>query len=469
MQAPSAPLTREDRLAPSAYEAEQAVLGSLLIDPAVLEQVRPILEPTSFYRGQHGEIYAAILRLDRDRTPIDLLTLGDELRRVGRLEQVGGPSYLASLMNNTPTAVHATAYARRVAATALARRAIADAGRIAAAGYEDLGDPDALLARISAIVAGIQSSWTGSAGSPIERLGARLLNIIPTDPPPPLLVGRIDPAGHTILYGTGGVGKGTLASSWVVALLMEGRRVLIVDYENHPDEWARRISGIGADASLMEQVLHVSPLTAAWGGKRGALWVQAPDLRQLAIAFRADVLLVDSLVPACGGTDALKPEAAAQYAGGLEYIGLPTLSLAHVTKEHDLRYPFGSVFWHNLARTTWSLKGVGGTVLLSHRKHNNYARLPRQQIEVTWASDGTPQSVWERSHSEALAQRISYLLAGQALTAGQIVELLNDDLDEDDEEVKANSVRVALNRGLKARPPKFAKAGSGSAEKWSNA
>lgn len=471
VQAPSAPMAPEigDRLAPSSIEAEQAVLGSILIDSTVLEQVRPILEPESFYRSQHRDIYAAMLRLDRDRTPIDLLTLGDELRRDNRIDQVGGPAYLAHLMNATPTAVHAVAYARRVAATALARRAIADAGRIAAAGYEDLADPDALLSRIAAIVAGIQSSWTGSAGSPIERLGARLLNVIPTDPPPPLMIGRVDPNGHTILYGTGGVGKGTLASSWVVGLLMEGRRVLIVDYENHPDEWARRINGIGADASLMDQVLHVAPLTAAWGGKRGALWVQAADLRQLSIAFGADVMLVDSLVPACGGTDALKPEAAALYAGGLEYIGLPTLSLAHVTKEHDLRYPFGSVFWHNLARTTWSLKQVGGAVLLAHRKHNNYAKLPRQQIEVTWSSDGTPQSVWERSHSEALAQRISYLLGGQALSATQIVDLLNEELDEDDEVVKANSVRVALNRGLKARPPKFTKTGSGSSEKWSNA
>lgn len=470
-QAPSVAMAAEigDRLAPSSIEAEQGVLGSILIDGTTLERVRPILDVEGFYRPAHREIYSAMLRLDRDRSPIDLLTLGDELRRSGHLEHVGGPSYLTGLMNNTPTAVHAEAYARRVAATALARRAIADAGRIAAAGYEDARDPDELLGRISTIVAGITSSWTGAAGSPIERLGARLLNVIPTDPPPPMLIGRIDPGGHTILYGTGGVGKGTLASSWVVALLMEGRRVLIVDYENHPDEWSRRIAGIGADSSMLEQVLHVSPLTAAWGGKRGALWVQAPDLRQLSIAFGADVMVVDSLIPACGGTDALKPEAAALYAGGLEYIGLPTLSLAHVTKEHDLRYPFGSVFWHNLARTTWSLKAVGGAVLLAHRKHNNYAKLPRQQIEVSWSQDGTPVSVWERSHSEALAQRISHLLIGQALTTTQIVDLLNDDLDEDDEEVKANSVRVALNRGLRARPPKFTKAGTGSGERWSNA
>ena len=458
----------QDRLAPSSIEAEKSVLGSILIDDSSIERIAALVEPQHFYRAQHADIYGAMLALHREATPIDLVTLSDELQRLGRLDAIGGPAYLASLMNAVPTAVHAEAYARTVATKALARRAIESAGRIAAMGYEDSNDPDLLVERLRATVDGLAASWTGSTGSAIERLGARLLTTIPAEQPPDMLIGRLDPLGHTILYGTGGVGKGTLSSSWVVGLLEDQKRILIVDYENHPDEWSRRIHGLGGGA-LMANVLHVAPLTAAWRGKRGSLWVQAADLRQLALAFRADAMVVDSLVPACGGTDALKPEAAAQYAGGLEYIGLPTLSLAHVTKEHDLRYPFGSVFWHNLARTTWSLKQVGGSVLLTHRKHNNYAKLPRQQIEVSWNEAGTPVSVWERSHSEALAQRISYLLGAQQLTAGQIVDLLNEDLDEDEEPAKTNSVRVALSRGLKTKPPKFTKTGSGSSEKWANA
>ena len=67
-----------------------------------------------------------------------------------------------------------------------------------------------------------------------ERLGAHVLSGIPTEPPAPLLIGRLDPEGHTILYGTGGVGKGTLAASWANGLLEDGKRILIVDYENHP-------------------------------------------------------------------------------------------------------------------------------------------------------------------------------------------------------------------------------------------
>jgi hypothetical protein len=465
LEPPELPPTEADRLAPSSIEAEQSVLGSILIDSSVLERVAPLITPASFYKADHGVIFGAMLALQKAGSAIDLVTLGDELRRTRKASQVGGSAYLAHLMNATPTAVNAEHYARIVAMKALARRAIADAGRIAAMGYEDANNPEELLERLKGTVESIASSWTGSAGSPIERLGARALHIIPTDPPPPMLLDRLDPTGHTILYGTGGVGKGTLSASWIVGMLNAEKRILIVDYENHPDEWARRIHGMGA-ADLMERVLHVAPLTAQWKGRRGAIWDQADDLRQLARQFEADHLVIDSIVPACGATDALKPEAASQYAGALEYIGTPALSLAHVTKADDLRYPFGSIFWHNLARTTWSLKADGATVILAHRKHNNYARVAPQKVEVTWDQQGVPVDLWEKSYSEDLTRRISAALVGDPLTVKQLVDRLDEEnTDDDAEPTKADTVSKALRRGAKASPPKFVRDG----DKWSNA
>ena len=95
-------------------------------------------------------------------------------------------------------------------------------------------------------------------------------------------------------------------------------------------------------------------------------------------------MVIDSMVTACAGATRIKPEAVSQYTGALEYIGLPTLSLGHTDKAENLRYPFGSVFWHNLARMTWSMKADGATVVLQHRKHNNYARDPPLKVEVQW-------------------------------------------------------------------------------------
>ena len=80
-----------DKLAPQAVEAEQSVLGSILIDPDAVLKVADFLRPADFYRQQHADIYEAMLGLHGQREPIDLVTLADELARRDRLEPVGGP------------------------------------------------------------------------------------------------------------------------------------------------------------------------------------------------------------------------------------------------------------------------------------------------------------------------------------------------------------------------------------------
>jgi len=282
------------------------------------------------------------------------------------------------------------------------------------------------------------------------RLGARLLADISTAPPPPLLIERLDPEGHSILYGTGGAGKGVETAWWIVRLVRDGATVLILDYENHPGEWARRVSGLGG-ADVLGHVIHVAPLTASWQSRRGPLWEQVTEVRDLALALGATYVVIDSIVPACAGLDPMKPEAAALYAGGLEYIGLPALSLGHVNRADDLRYPFGSVFWHNLARTTWSLKRDGERAILQHRKHNNYAALGRFIVQATWHEDRLGE-VTELDYGVVLADRIDEVLAGEALTVAVIVEKVNAELEEDEEPLKADSVRAALRRGIKATP-----------------
>ena len=117
-----------DKLAPQAVEAEQSVLGSILIDPDAVLKVADFLRPADFYRQQHADIYEAMLGLHGQREPIDLVTLADELARRDRLEPVGGPAYLASLMNAVPTAVHVEHYGRIVERKAVLRNLIGAAG-----------------------------------------------------------------------------------------------------------------------------------------------------------------------------------------------------------------------------------------------------------------------------------------------------------------------------------------------------
>ncbi len=126
-----------DRLPPHSLEAEQSVLGAILIDRETIIEIAEFLQPQDFYRQAHGSIYRSMLDLFERREPVDLVTVSESLERTEDLEQVGGRSYLSQLSNQTPTAVHAVQYARIVERKAVLRNLIGAAGKIAGIGYED--------------------------------------------------------------------------------------------------------------------------------------------------------------------------------------------------------------------------------------------------------------------------------------------------------------------------------------------
>jgi len=126
-----------EKMLPQNIEAEEGVLGSIIIDPEALDKVVRFLRPEDFYREAHRLTYASIVRVAAEqRTPADFLTICDDLERVNHLEKVGGASFIASLINQVPTSGNITYYARIVERTALLRRLIYAAGKIAAMAYE---------------------------------------------------------------------------------------------------------------------------------------------------------------------------------------------------------------------------------------------------------------------------------------------------------------------------------------------
>lgn len=126
-----------ERLPPHNLEAEQSVLGSLLIDRDAIIRVASFLRPEDFYLGSNGLIYQAILDLYNRREPTDIVTLSDELQRRNQYDLAGGLSYLSSLLNAVPTAVHIEYYARIVERTATLRRLIDAGTKIVDIGFQE--------------------------------------------------------------------------------------------------------------------------------------------------------------------------------------------------------------------------------------------------------------------------------------------------------------------------------------------
>ncbi|HEU0242271.1 MAG TPA: replicative DNA helicase [Candidatus Limnocylindrales bacterium] len=159
-----------DRLPPQSIEAEQSVLGSILIDRDAVIEVAEFLKADDFYRQAHGKIYAVILDLFERREPIDIVTVAEALERGDDLEAVGGRAYLGTLSNSTPTAVHATQYARIVERKALLRNLIGAAGKIAGIGYEDPAEIAEAIDRAEAELFAVSQRRVAAGFSPLKTL-----------------------------------------------------------------------------------------------------------------------------------------------------------------------------------------------------------------------------------------------------------------------------------------------------------
>ncbi len=130
---------------PQNLEAEQSLLGSLLIDRDAIIKVADIVRAEDFYRENNQKIYEACLDLFKKREPIDILSLGNRLEELKLLERVGGRSSLASLAAMVPTATHVNHYASIVVKKATLRRLIQSALEITGLGYDESEDIELLL------------------------------------------------------------------------------------------------------------------------------------------------------------------------------------------------------------------------------------------------------------------------------------------------------------------------------------
>ena len=133
------------KLPPQNIEAEQSLLGSLLLDKNAMDRVADIITPEDFYREAHGKVFEAMLDLYMHHEPVDVLSLTNRLEEKQVLEQIGGVTYLTELVNTVPSASHAHMYARIVQKKKMLRSLISASQRIMELGYSEVDDVETLL------------------------------------------------------------------------------------------------------------------------------------------------------------------------------------------------------------------------------------------------------------------------------------------------------------------------------------
>ncbi|MEK7880112.1 MAG: replicative DNA helicase, partial [candidate division NC10 bacterium] len=133
------------KIPPQNLEAERAILGAILLENESLPRTIEILTPADFYKEGHRKIFATMIALFERTEPVDLLTLSEELRRRGGLDEVGGPAALAALVEEAATAAHLLSYATIVREKALLRELIRISTEIIGQSYEAQEEVDSLL------------------------------------------------------------------------------------------------------------------------------------------------------------------------------------------------------------------------------------------------------------------------------------------------------------------------------------
>ena len=245
-----------ERLPPHSLEAEEAVLGSLLIDPDALFEISNFLRPEAFYRTANKWIYESILSLSERREPLDFVTLTEELRRQERLEEVGGEAYVISLINAVPTAINARNYAKLVESASLRRKLIGAAGTIANLAYDEAEDINVVIDRSESTLFSISEQRTTRDLVPVKQIAGEYLDRIqrlmeqgddvigvPTGfTDLDRLLGGLNRSDLLILAGRPGMGKTSLQNAIVLnAAMRYGKRVAIFNLEMSGEQLVQRM------------------------------------------------------------------------------------------------------------------------------------------------------------------------------------------------------------------------------------
>ena len=266
-------MDQPDKTIPANPEAEEAVLGSLLIDPDAVIKVASFLRADDFYRENSGWLYQAILDLHERREPADFVTLLDELERRDQLQEVGGPAYITSLINSVPTAVHVEHYARIVERAATLRRLIAAAGQIAALAYREADDVDEVVDRAEQLIFNVSERRVRRDLAPVRQImhdvvdrieflhrhKGDILGVPSGFTKLDRLLGGFQKSDLIVLAARPGVGKTSMALNFALnAAKRYGQRVAFFSLEMSAEQLVQRL--LASETGINQQKLRLGEI-----------------------------------------------------------------------------------------------------------------------------------------------------------------------------------------------------------------
>jgi replicative DNA helicase len=253
------------KLPPHNVEAEEAVLGSLFVDPDSITETAIFLKPEAFYREKNRWVYEACLALYDRNEAINHITAAQELATQGRLEAVGGAGYLSLLVERLPTSLHVEHYARIVHRLSVMRRLISAAGQIAAIGYEAEADLDSAMNKAEDALFRVRRGesprdfihirrileqyWEEGSliGAGLEEAG-RLAHVDTGFPALDELLGGMQRSDMVILAARPSLGKSSLALGIARnAALEQGAQVAIFSLEMSKEQLVQRLLSMEAE------------------------------------------------------------------------------------------------------------------------------------------------------------------------------------------------------------------------------
>ena len=265
-----------EKLLPHDLEAEEAVVGSMLIDGDSFLRVAPVIKPEDFYRDKNQICFAACVALFQRDEAIDQVTLARELSRTNQLELVGGMAYLSHLVSITPTSAHSEYYAQTVARTSTMRKLIEAASKISAIGYEDTEDVEITLRQAEDVLFQVRSGQTERGFIPLRHIYDQYLQDRASAVEPlaqgrgPVmsgyneldeLLGGMQPSDMLILGARPALGKSSLALNISLNAARNDAVVGIFSLEMSREQLALRI--LSSDAEIDAHRLRLGLYTEA--------------------------------------------------------------------------------------------------------------------------------------------------------------------------------------------------------------